>query len=84
MVEWLELLMFDLPFVLLAHGALGPWDEVIFLSIAAVFLVFMGISWVRSRAMEPEFEDAENTDDASDLSPDTPASASSPERFELK
>jgi hypothetical protein len=32
-----------------AHGALGPWDEVIFIGVAAVFLVMMGVSWVRSR-----------------------------------
>ena len=40
--------------ILLAHGSLGNWDEVIFLSVAAVFLVMMGISWIRSRANAPE------------------------------
>ncbi|MBL8162197.1 MAG: hypothetical protein JNJ61_09455 [Anaerolineae bacterium] len=40
--------------VILAHGALGIWDEVIFLSLAAIFLVMMGISWFRSRAATPE------------------------------
>jgi hypothetical protein len=73
--------MFNLPFIVLAHGALGPWDEMIFLGIAAVFLVFMGISWVRSRAMEPDFEEAEPASDNSGLSGDRPQS---PDRFELK
>jgi hypothetical protein len=36
--------------VILAHGALGVWDEVIFLSVAAIFLIMMGISWIRSRS----------------------------------
>ncbi len=39
---------------LLAHGALGIFDEVIFLSISAVFVVMMFISWFRSRALEDE------------------------------
>jgi hypothetical protein len=38
---------------ILAHGSFGSWDEVIFLSIAAIFLVMMGISWIRSRANTP-------------------------------
>lgn len=40
--------------VILAHGALGVWDEVIFLSVAAVFLIMMGISWIRSRSAPVE------------------------------
>lgn len=43
---------------LLAHGALGSWDEIVFLSIAAVFLVVMGLSWIRSRAASPDEVDA--------------------------
>lgn len=35
--------------VILAHGALGNFDEVIFISVIVVFIVMMGISWVRSR-----------------------------------
>ncbi|MCA0458657.1 MAG: hypothetical protein LCI00_32170 [Chloroflexi bacterium] len=42
------------PVFILAHGALGEWDELVFLSIAAIFLVMMGISWVRSRVSTPE------------------------------
>lgn len=58
---------------ILAHGSFGNWDEVVFLSIAAIFLIMMGISWVRSRAntpIEPE-EPAQPVDTASDTdSPD--------------
>ncbi|MCY4540074.1 MAG: hypothetical protein OXE52_17815 [Chloroflexi bacterium] len=42
--------------VILAHGALGPFDEIIFVSIAIIFIVMMGISWVRSQGL-PELED---------------------------
>ena len=48
--------------VILAHGGLGDWDEVIFLSVAAIFLVMMGISWIRSRGVplnEPEKQNHE-------------------------
>jgi len=34
---------------ILAHGALGGYDEIIFVGVAAAFLVMMGISWFRSR-----------------------------------
>lgn len=42
--------------VVLAHGALGPYDELILLGAAVIFLVFMGISWVKSRNTRPDFE----------------------------
>lgn len=49
--------------VILAHGALGPYDEVIMLGAAAIFLVIMGVSWVRSRNTRPEFEAVEAADE---------------------
>lgn len=33
----------------LAHGALGYWDEVIFIGIVIIFIGFMGSSWIKSR-----------------------------------
>ena len=45
--------------VILAHGALGPFDEIIFASIAIIFVLMMGISWARSQAM-PELDDDES------------------------
>lgn len=59
--------------VILAHGALGPFDEIIFLSIAVVFLGMMGLSWVRSQQLPDEEADA--ADEARE--PDA-------ERFELE
>jgi hypothetical protein len=44
-----------MPFpVIIAHGALGYWDEVIFVSVVIVFLVMMANSWIRSRDELPE------------------------------
>lgn len=59
--------------VILAHGALGPFDEIIFLSIAVVFLAMMGISWVRSQQLPDEEMDADSESQESDQ-----------ERFELE
>lgn len=62
---------------ILAHGALGAFDEIIFLGVGVVFLVMMGISWLKSRNMKPEFND-----------PSIPAKVKSPEqqpdRFKLE
>ena len=60
---------------ILAHGALGEWDELIFLSIAAIFLIMMGIAWVRSRVSTPEaLEEPTDT---------TPSTTNNEERFPL-
>ena len=40
--------------VILAHGALGAFDEIIFIGIAVVFLGMMGVSWVRSKQFADE------------------------------
>lgn len=45
--------------VLLAHGTLGNWDEMIFLGVVVIFVGMIGISWVRSRAIEPDFDEEE-------------------------
>ncbi len=61
---------------ILAHGSLGEWDELIFLSIAAIFLIMMGIAWVRSRVTTPEA-----LEELTDTS--TPAVPNNDERFPL-
>ena len=64
--------------IILAHGALGDWDELIFLGIAAIFLTMMGISWVRSRnTMSP-------VDPAADSSPSAPSEGDTPDHFRLE
>jgi hypothetical protein len=42
--------------VFLAHGALGIYDEVIFLGIITLFVVMMGISWIVSRNTQPTLD----------------------------
>ena len=37
---------------LIAHGALGWYDELIFLGIAVIFLSMMVVSWFQSRMTE--------------------------------
>lgn len=63
---------------ILAHGALGPFDEIIFLGIALVFLVMMAVSWLRSQQMEDELWEDDHVANSE------PARASEAERFELE
>lgn len=53
----------------LAHGGLGNFDELIFVGVTVIFVAMMGISWVRSRNIEPDFDDEQTpkkkNDDAS-------------------
>jgi len=44
------------PPIVLAHGALGIYDEVIFLGIIALFVTMMGISWIVSRNTKPNLD----------------------------
>jgi hypothetical protein len=60
-------------YVILAHGALGWWDDLIFLGVITIFVGIMVFSWFRSRG--DDFE-------ATDLMPPKTESDSS-ERFEL-
>ena len=61
---------------LLAHGALGWWDEIIFAGVMVFFLVMMGLQWVKSRA------DAEDAVDDPAASVDA-APENSADRFRL-
>ena len=63
---------------LLAHGALGPWDELIFLSVFVIFIIIMGVSWVRSRALGDDDLDGETAPS------ETPDAADGDDRFALK
>ena len=58
---------------ILAHGALGPFDEIIFIGIAVIFLGMMGLSWLRSQALEDD-----------ELESGEPAKATDAEHFELE
>ena len=63
--------------MILAHGSLGWFDELIFLGIIILFAVMMFIGWFRSRG--DNFE--------TDLMPkkpkNDPTDSDSPERFQL-
>lgn len=54
---------------ILAHGMLGVWDEVIYISIAGVFVAFMALSWIRSRSQP--LDDEETPEPAAEQ-PNTP------------
>ncbi len=70
-----------MPFpIILAHGALGPFDELIMLGAAVIFLTMMGISWVKSRNTRPDFVEQEET--KRDQS-ETSAAPDAPDRFTL-
>lgn len=43
--------------VILAHGALGWYDELVFLGIITIFIGMMIVSWFRSRSMAFEEDD---------------------------
>jgi len=65
---------FKMPIVILAHGALGVFDEIIFVSIAIVFIGMMAVSWFKSQQLpDDEADELIITHDPSDT-----------ERFELK
>lgn len=63
---------------ILAHGALGPFDEIIFASVAFIFVCMMGISWVKSRNSEPNFDDT-----VPDATPQASPQPDSEDRFQL-
>jgi hypothetical protein len=62
---------------LLAHGAFGQWDELIFLGVVVIFIAIMGVVWVRSRNTEYEFD----KDTASEGAP--PNEQAAGDRFRL-
>ena len=62
----------------LAHGAVGAWDEVIYLMVAAIFVAIMGMAWVRSRNTTYDFDDEVAPDADSTQNDETPS-----DRFRL-
>ena len=62
--------------IILAHGSLGAFDEVIFLGVGVIFLGMMGLSWLRSRNEADLPEEAEPT-------VENPDEQDAPERFRL-
>ena len=52
--------------LLLAHGASGNFDEVIYLSAGFILLCLMGIQWVISRNTHPKFESDDESPETTD------------------
>ncbi|MBE0690120.1 MAG: hypothetical protein IH587_08375 [Anaerolineae bacterium] len=70
----------QMPFVI-AHGALGGFDELIFVGVGVVFLALMAFSWWRSRNASSETHDELNAKIAPH-DPTTPPDAA--DRFHLE
>lgn len=62
------------PPIVTAHGALGIWDEVVSVGVAAAFIILMAVTWLRSRSGPP---------DDSELPPGERPPDSAPDRFHL-
>lgn len=72
-------------FMVLAHGALGYWDEVILFLIVAIFLGFTVVSWFKNRQASPETLDS-SLEQSPSPSADQPSTDNKPvdkDRFEL-
>lgn len=63
--------------IIFAHGALGAFDEVIFVSVILIFLVLMALSWVRSRNLPDDDVPAATTEQS-------PKTKNDPDHFSLK
>jgi len=61
---------------IVAHGALGIFDELLFIGVAVTFLVMMGISWWMSRRNAPPEE-------SKPLDEQSPESTTQDERYRL-
>lgn len=55
---------------LLAHGALGWFDEILFVGVGLGFIAMMVRSWLRSRSLPPADDPAPQPNSAASDSPD--------------
>ncbi len=46
--------------ILLAHGALGNFDEILFIAVGIVFVALMVFAWMRSRNSAPKPDDKQS------------------------
>lgn len=68
--------------VVLAHGALGPFDELLFILVGVIFVGLMVIAWIRSRNSAPD-DDEPETPDAAPPDAADPSSNARPDHFPL-
>ncbi|MFN8379517.1 MAG: hypothetical protein U0452_12695 [Anaerolineae bacterium] len=50
--------------IVLAHGALGPFDELLFIGVGIIFVGLMVTAWIRSRNSEPDLEEDQTPADS--------------------
>lgn len=67
--------------IVLAHGALGWYDELIYLGVAVIFLTMMGVSWFQTRMTE--YDDDQHNADETPRPIESIETERSPERFTL-
>jgi hypothetical protein len=68
--------------VVLAHGALGPFDELLFILVGVIFVGLMVIAWIRSRNSVPDEDEPETPDAAPPDAADSSSNAR-PDHFPL-
>ncbi|MBW4437020.1 MAG: hypothetical protein KME04_07785 [Pleurocapsa minor GSE-CHR-MK-17-07R] len=67
--------------IILAHGALGAFDEIIFIAAAVLFATLMGVAWWRARG---DVVIDELADEESPAAQPMPTSPEAPDRFKLE
>ncbi len=70
-----------MPPIILAHGALGIFDELIFIAVALIFGGMMAYAWWRSRNAP---HDAGDEDQGGAMPAETPDSTQNPDHFRLE
>ncbi|MBE2181958.1 MAG: hypothetical protein IAE89_00915 [Anaerolineae bacterium] len=70
-----------MPPVILAHGALGIFDELIFIAVALIFISMMAYAWWRSRSAPLDNDTAAQSEAQPEDSPD---STQDTDRFHLE
>jgi hypothetical protein len=68
---------------LIAHGALGPYDELVYLGVVVVFVVMMGISWFQTRMADDTYDDPSTEEIPTDVFLDEDNNSGN-ERFTLE
>lgn len=65
----------------IAHGALGQYDELVYLGVAAIFVTMMGVSWFQTRM--GEYDDDQRQPDQPQPQQDTLTHEQNADRFTL-
>lgn len=69
--------------IVLAHGALGSFDELLFILVGVIFAGLMIMAWVRSRRSQPDANDEQPPLESARPGVDDPVSDARPDHFPL-